>query len=112
MYFFQNNTSLPVSSTIPSATYEAGQIAIVENIATPSIQAGFRYSGSAWVPKELINTGIIVADAIKAEQLQISSLDADPGSGSTDDGIFLDGTNNSIKIFANGVLRVRIGNLS
>jgi hypothetical protein len=109
LYYLSGDTSVD-NAHITAPSPATGQIAIVEN--TSGDQAGYRYSGSAWVAKELINTGIIVADAIKAEQLQISSLDADPGSGSTADGIFLDGTNNSIKIFANGVLRVRIGNLS
>ena len=59
-----------------------------------------------------IDGGKITANSIKAGQLEISSLTADPGSGSTDDGIFLDGTNNTIKIFAGGALRVKIGNLS
>ena len=107
MYFFQNNGNDPVSGTIPSDTYEAGQIAIVENTATPSKQAGFRYSGSAWVPKELINTGIIVADAIKAEQLQISN----DQTGSA--GIFMDynSGNSRIDIRDASGLRVRIGYL-
>ena len=54
----------------------------------------------------------ISTGTIKAAQLEISNLDADPGSGSTADGIFLDGTNNNIKIFAGGALRVKIGDLS
>jgi hypothetical protein len=107
LYYLSGDTSVD-NAHITAPSPATGQIAIVEN--TSGDQAGYRYNGSAWVAKELINTGIIVADAIKAEQLQISSLDAD--ATGTQDGIFLDGTNNSIKIFANGVLRVRIGNLS
>jgi hypothetical protein len=52
----------------------------------------------------------ISTGTIKAAQLEISNLDAD--ATGTDDGIFLDGTANSIKIFAGGALRVKIGNLS
>jgi hypothetical protein len=59
-----------------------------------------------------IDGGNIRTGTIKAAQLEISNLDADPASGSTDDGIFLDGTSNTIKIFAGGALRVKIGNLS
>ena len=47
----------------------------------------------------------IDADAITSEQLQIS---ADSGN----DRIQMDGTNNVIKIFSGGVLRVKIGNLA
>ena len=57
-----------------------------------------------------IDGGKITANSIKAGQLEISSLTAD--ATGTADGIFLDGTNNNIKIFAGGVLRVKIGNLS
>ena len=57
-----------------------------------------------------INGGKITTDSITATQLQISNLAADPTGN--EDGIFLDGTSNNIKIFANGVLRVKIGSLS
>jgi len=108
--YYITTTSSVEASNITATSPVTGQIAIVEN--NSGLQAGYRYNGSAWVAKDLINTGIIVADAIKSEQLQISSITQEPGAGSTVDGIFLDGTNNSIKIFAGGALRVKIGNLS
>ncbi len=106
--YYITTTASVAASNITATSPATGQIAIVEN--SSGLQQGYRYNGSAWAAKDLINTGIIVADAIKSEQLQISSLDAD--ATGTQDGIFLDGTTNSIKIFAGGALRVKIGNLS
>lgn len=101
--FFLSGDSSTDNAHISASSPATGQIAIVEN--TSGAQAGYRYSGSAWVSKDLINTGIIVADAIKSEQLEIS---ADSGN----DRIQMDGTNNVIKIYSGGVLRIKIGNLA
>ena len=101
--FYLSGDSSTDNAHITASSPATGQIAIVEN--TSGTQAGYRYSGSAWVSKDLINTGIIVADAIKSEQLEIS---ADSGN----DRIQMDGTNNVIKIYSGGVLRIKIGNLA
>ena len=101
--FYLSGDSSTDNAHITASSPATGQIAIVEN--TSGAQAGYRYSGSSWVAKDLINTGIIVADAIKSEQLEIS---ADSGN----DRIQVDGTNNVIKIYSGGVLRIKLGNLS
>ena len=102
LYYF-SGTNSTAASEITASSPATGQIAIVEN--TSGVQAGYRYSGSAWVAKALIDTGIIVADAIKSEQLEISSHQGN-------DRIHLDGTNNVIKVYAGGNVRVKIGDLS
>ena len=102
LYYLSGDTSTDVAH-ITATSPATGQIAIVEN--TAGDQAGYRYSGSAWVSKDLINTGIIVSNAITATQLEISD------STGTGTGIFMDGGNNSIKIYQGTTLRVRIGNL-
>ena len=105
-YVLQNNTSTPVSTTIPAGTYTAGQIAIVQN--NNGVQAGFRYNGSVWQAQTIVNKDIIFANAIDAEQLRISNTTG--GSGQT--GIYMNGINNRIEIWNSGVRRIKIGNLA
>ena len=105
-YVLQNNTSTPVSTTIPAGTYTAGQIAIVQN--NNGVQAGFRYNGSVWQAQTIVNKDIIFANAIDAEQLRISNTTG--GSGET--GIYMNGINNRIEIWDSGVRRIKIGNLA
>ena len=105
-YILQNDTNTPVSTTIPAGTYTAGQIAIVQN--NNGVQAGFRYDGSAWQAQTTVNSDIIFANAIDAEQLRISNTTG--GSGET--GIYMNGNNNRIEIWDSGVRRIKIGNLA
>lgn len=98
------NLGAPSSSEFPNPT--AGQIAIVQNAG--GTQQGWRYNGSSWVTQQIVNQEIIFANAITAEQLQISNNT----SGSA--GIFMDynGGNSRIDIRDSSALRVRIGYLS
>lgn len=104
-----DNTTDSTHITTETSRLVEGQVAIVEN--SSGDQAGYIWNGDSWESKELVNSGIIVADAIGAAQLEISA-----DASNTADSIFFDGSNNSIKIFSddgngNAVLRVRLGNL-
>jgi hypothetical protein len=102
-------TDLGAPSSSEVASPSAGQIAVVANSATPTPeQQGWRYTGSAWSAQEIVNQDIIFANAIGAEQLQISNS-TDPGTGTY---MYFDGTNNVIKIYDSGTLRVKVGNLA
>ena len=108
LYYESGDTSTD-SAHITLTNVTEGQVAIVTN--TSGDQAGYVYSGTEWVAKDIVNSGIIFADAIGAGQLEISA-----DAANTANSIFFDGTNNSIKIYSddgNGtaVLRVRLGNL-
>jgi hypothetical protein len=113
LFYSSGDTSLDaahITLTNPSV----GQVAIVEN--TSGDQKGYIYTETApstfeWTESQIVNRGIIFADAIGAGQLEISA-----NADSTANSIFFDGENNSIKIYSdNGsggsVLRVRLGNL-
>ena len=93
-----------IAAIITSAT--TGQIAVVQTTSTSDDQVAYRYNGSNWVTIALINTGLIAAQAIKAEQLQIS------GDSAGASRIFMDGGNNRIDVYdAGSQLRVRLGSL-
>jgi hypothetical protein len=86
---------------LPAVT---GQVGIVTGGAE---DVGYIYSGGQWVQQAFIDTGIIVADAIGAAQLEISA-----NSRFESGTIYMDGTNNRIEIFDNtGAIRVILGNL-
>lgn len=104
-YYLSGDSSLDASN-ITATNPEEGQIAIVQN--TSGDQAGYRYNGTAWVSQTIVNEGIIAANAITAEQLEISN-NTNPGSGTY---MYFDGTNNRILIYDSSVLRVKIGNLA
>ena len=89
--------------TFSNGTFSDGPTAIDGTSDATSINGGSIKTNS-------ITATQIAADTITASELEISNLAANPTG--TEDGIFLDGTNNNIKIFANGVLRVKIGSLS
>jgi len=75
----------------------------------PNKSNGFVWGGNdkGWLDEEMIRTGIIEANAIKAEQLEVSSNEAGASR------MFFDGANNRIRIFdSNGNERVRIGKLT
>lgn len=102
----RNTTSDIAAITAVLSTPSTGQIAVVQTSATTDDQVAYRYNGSNWAAIALINTGLIVSNAIKAEQLQIS---ADAAGASR---IFMDGFNNRIDVYDSGSnLRVRLGNL-
>jgi hypothetical protein len=111
LYIIQNNTSTPVSSTIPTGTYVQGAVAIVQN--NNDEQRAFRFSGSAWQSQSLINADILFANAIGATQLQISADNSNTASS-----IFMDGssgpsgTGPRILIRDSSRVRVILGRLS
>ena len=95
-----------------TGTPEIGTTGNLNTIATassiPSLSVDFLEAGTInanHIAADTIVASHIDADAITSEQLQIS---ADSGN----DRIQMDGTNNVIKIFSGGVLRVKIGNLA
>jgi len=105
------NTGFLFVTSLPAASgYEEGQVVIVEASAGAA-QQGYIKSGAqgggSWVARDIVNHDIIFADAIRADQLEISSS---TGSSS---GIFMNstGTNNSIEIYDGTTLRVKIGKL-
>ena len=101
------NTGFLFVTALPSASnYEVGQVVIVEASAGAA-QQGYIKVGASWVARDIVNHDIIFADAIRAEQLEISSSVAGGSS------IFMNstGTNNSIEIYDSGTLRVKIGKL-
>ena len=69
VYLFRQTFEAPSAAEIPFPA--DGQVAIIEN--TARTQAAFIWKGGIWVSQELFNTGVIMADAIKASQLEISS---------------------------------------
>ena len=93
------------------ASPSAGNIAIVENSASPPNQAAYKYESNAWVAvTDFFRAEVIAANAIGASQLAISNADANSA------GIFADlghgGTKPRIKIFeSGGSERVRLGYL-
>ena len=111
LYIIQNNTSTPVSSTIPTGTYVQGAVAIVQN--NNDEQRAFRFSGSAWQSQSLINADVLFANAIGATQLQISADNANTASS-----IFMDGssgpsgTGPRILIRDSSAIRVILGRLA
>ena len=95
-----------------TGTPEIGTTGNLNTLATassiPSLSVDFLEAGTInadHIAADTIVASHIDADAITSEQLQIS---ADSGN----DRIQMDGTNNVIKIFSGGVLRVKIGNLA
>jgi len=106
LYYFSEDTSTD-KDHITAINVETGQIAIVQN--TAGTQAGYRYNGSDWVSQTIVNSDIIFADAIGAQQLQISSTTGGPGQT----GIYMNssGTNNQIEIWESGNKRVVLGKL-
>jgi hypothetical protein len=105
------NTGFLFVTSLPTASnYEEGQVVIVEASAGAA-QQGYIKSGAqgggSWTARDIVNHEIIFANAIRSEQLQISSSD---GSAS---GIFMNSTagNNSIEIYDGTTLRVKIGKL-
>jgi predicted phage tail protein len=83
----------------------AGQVGIVTGGAE---DVGYIYNGTTWVAQAFIDTGIIVANAIGAAQLEISA-----NSSGQNGSIYMDGANNRIEIFdTTGALRVKLGNLA
>ena len=109
LYINQTGTGTPSSGSIPSGTYVTGAVAIVANANND--QLAFRWNGSSWQQQGLINADIIFANAIGAEQLEISSSSANSTSS-----IFMDGgTTNGPRILVNdasGNTRVIIGRLA
>ena len=84
--------------TFSNGTFSSGSTEIDGSSDATSIDGGNIKTNS-------ITATQIAADTITAAQLQISTEEDDIT------GIFMDGTNNSIKIFQGTTLRVRIGNL-
>jgi hypothetical protein len=64
----------------------------------------WRWSGTSWSAARLIDTDVIMANAIQAEQLQISK-----GSGA--DRMFFNGDKNRIEIYAGNQIRIKLGYL-
>ena len=99
----------PSSSEIASPA--AGNLAIVENSASPPNQAAWRYVSSSWNQvSDFFRAEVIAANAIGASQLAISNADASSA------GIFADlgpgGVKPRIRIFeSGGSERVRLGYL-
>jgi len=101
-----NNSGLSISGTTIDTAGNLNTIATASTI--PSLSVDFLEAGTInanHIAADTIVASHIDADAITSEQLQIS---ADSGN----DRIQMDGTNNVIKIFSGGVLRVKIGNLA
>ena len=101
----RNTTSDIAAITAVLSSPSTGQIVVVQTSATSNDQIAYRYSGTAWISIALINTGLIVTNAVKSEQLEIST-----STGHSR--IFMDGANNRIDVYdAGSNLRVRLGNL-
>ena len=87
----------------------AGNIAIVENSATPPQQAAWKYDTSWAQVTDFFRAEVIAANAIGASQLAIST----DSSGAA--GIYMDATSNRIEIWdasSPSVLRVKLGKLT
>ena len=103
----RNATSDRAAIAAVLSTPSTGQIVVVQTSATSNDQIAYRYDGTNWISIALINTGLIVSNAVKAEQLQIS------GDAAGASRIFMDGSNNRIDVYDSSAnLRVRLGNLS
>ena len=91
----------PSSTEFPNPT--AGQIAIVQN-SVGNQQGWLRGSNNAWSTQQIVNQEIIFANAIGANQMQISNNEDDSG----DAGIFLDYNNGNSRITISDSTRVRV----
>lgn len=101
------NLGAPSSSEVASPGN--GNIAIVENSASPPAQAAWKYTTSWAQVSDFFRSEVIAAGAIGANQLAISN------SSSGGNGIYFDSTTNNqyrIRIFDGGTERVVLGYIS
>ena len=113
----RDGTSAPTNARITAiglvpSEVATGTYAYCYATSGNDMQAYKKINSVSWGAVDAIHTNAIAANAVKAEQLEISGTD--PGPSSSDRSrIFMDGGSNRIDIYdSNNKLRVRLGKLS